>query len=104
MKIVVAGDPNRLHKIVRFECKMCGCIFDADERDYQYTEHKFVGIDFLDTIAETFPEYSCSCPFCTNECYSNANMIQIDWRVTVGTSYIPSETGIPMEYEKGGAR
>lgn len=33
MKILVDGDPNRLEHVC-FECKHCGCIFEASAREY----------------------------------------------------------------------
>ena len=35
MKIIKEGDLNKLKKIKRFECKECGCIFEADKNEYK---------------------------------------------------------------------
>lgn len=37
----------------RFECKLCGCIFEADKGEYKSYECEYNGID-----------YYCICPNC----------------------------------------
>ncbi len=57
MTIIVEGDLNRLKEIKRFNCRKCGCIFDAEKEEYkvssQYNEEY----------------YSCICPTCGNNVY-----------------------------------
>lgn len=52
MKIIKKGDPAKLITAKRFECCMCGCVFEADKDEYkcsmQYNETYFY----------------CKCPFC----------------------------------------
>lgn len=52
MKIIKEGDLNKLKKIKRFECKECGCIFEAEKNEYKH------GSQYNDTY------YYCECPFC----------------------------------------
>ncbi len=52
MKIIKEGDLNKLKKIKRFECKECGCIFEAEKNEYKQ------GSQYNDIY------YYCECPFC----------------------------------------
>ena len=62
MKIIKEGDPERIHRYVRFECKGCGCIFDADQREYDNLgvmvkrggNHTMIYVS----------HYNCECPSC----------------------------------------
>lgn len=36
MKIIKEGDLNKVYCPVRFECKACGCVFEANNTEYQY--------------------------------------------------------------------
>lgn len=59
MLVIKAGDLNRFKKIKRFECNICGCIFEADNTEYKPTP----------ALASQRGEgdYRCVCPFCKNE-------------------------------------
>ena len=59
MKIIKEGDLNRVKKIKRFECDVCGCIFEADKTEYKPTPG----------LAQQRGEgsYRCTCPCCENE-------------------------------------
>lgn len=52
MKIIKQGDLNRLKKTVSFECKTCGCIFEADKDEYSI-QHQY-----------NHPYVSVTCPCC----------------------------------------
>lgn len=57
MKIIKQGKSKEelktiLNKTKRFECKTCGCIFEADKGEYKFEE---------DYICST---YYCKCPNC----------------------------------------
>lgn len=58
MKIIKEGDLKKLKKIKRFECKECGCIFEAEKDEYkrgsQYNEEY----------------YYCACPYCNQRVYT----------------------------------
>lgn len=57
MRIIKQGDVNRLKQIKRFECKSCGCIFEADNTEYkhEYSQREMCGW------------YAVRCPTC-NKC------------------------------------
>lgn len=59
MKIIQDGNPDKLKEIVRFTCKKCDCIFEAEKGEYK-TDSQY---------NETY--YICECPFCHNSCSSN---------------------------------
>lgn len=57
MKIIKEGKTKEeLEKMLkntkRFECKTCGCIFEADDDEYEYEE------DYI------YCTYYCTCPNC----------------------------------------
>lgn len=54
MKILKDGDLNRVRGIRRFECPRCGCIFEADNKEYthEYSQREACGW------------YSIQCPTC----------------------------------------
>ena len=58
MKIIKEGDLRKLKKIKYFECKKCGCIFEAEKDEYkcdsQYNEIY----------------YCCACPYCNQMVYT----------------------------------
>lgn len=60
MKIIRQGDPDRLHKVKRFVCRECGCIFEADKEEYK-TESQY---------NESY--VWCECPYCANTAYEDA--------------------------------
>ena len=41
-----------------FECRECGCIFEADKTEYQYRK-ECICSDYVDV-------YTCECPDCNN--------------------------------------
>lgn len=40
MKIIKAGNKNRLLQIKRFQCQRCGCIFEATKDEY-YSDRQY---------------------------------------------------------------
>ena len=58
MRIIKEGDLKKLKKIKCFECKKCGCIFEAEKDEYkqgsQYNEEY----------------YYCACPCCNQTVYT----------------------------------
>lgn len=54
MKIIKHGDVGCLKQIKRFECKSCGCIFEADNTEYK---HEF-------SQREMCGWYETRCPTC----------------------------------------
>ena len=51
MKILQNGDPSMLLKPKRFLCKSCGCLFEANNGEYN-------------TGTQRDPECWCKCPVC----------------------------------------
>ena len=58
MKIIKEGDLNKLKRIKRFECKECGCIFEAEKDEYKE------GSQYNETY------YYCACPCCNQTVYT----------------------------------
>ena len=58
MKIIKEGDLKKLKKIKRFECKECGCIFEAEKDEYKW------GNQYNETY------YYCACPCCNQTVYT----------------------------------
>lgn len=55
MKIIKPGIlPS---KIIRFTCGNCGCIFEAEENEYELVSNQ---MEYLETKAS----YKCKCPTC----------------------------------------
>lgn len=54
MKIIKQGEKEKTAKTVRFECRACGCIFEADEGEYKY----------YDAPVAYACEYDAKCPCC----------------------------------------
>ena len=54
MKIIKEGDVSKTLRIKRFECKECGCIFEADKNEYETSS------DYRETV------YRIECPTCGN--------------------------------------
>lgn len=52
MRIIKEGNPDAVKRRVRFTCRRCGCVFEADFGEYdvdcQYNQEY----------------YSCNCPTC----------------------------------------
>ena len=61
MKIIKQGDLNIARKPLRFECKNCGTIFEADKGEYQ----------FVDNYLSKEINYACECPLCHGTIYYN---------------------------------
>ena len=57
MKIIKEGNLDKLKKIKRFECKECGCIFEAEKDEYKWDSQ----------YNETY--YYCKCPCCYQTVY-----------------------------------
>lgn len=62
MKIIKEGKSKEklevlLNKTKRFECKTCGCVFEADNVEYQYL------YDYI------YSEYYAKCPNCAIRAY-----------------------------------
>ena len=55
MEIIKPGNLNKLKQIMCFECRKCGCIFTADNTEYE--------ID--DQYNQEY--YACKCPTCGNQ-------------------------------------
>lgn len=51
MKILQNGDPSMLLKQKRFLCKNCGCLFEANNSEYN-------------TGTQIEPDCWCKCPVC----------------------------------------
>lgn len=52
MKIIKEGNPDVIRRRIRFTCKRCGCIFDADFGEY-----------YIDSWRNE-EHYRCECPCC----------------------------------------
>lgn len=57
MKVIKQGKTKeelkaKLKATKRFECKTCGCVFEADEDEYEFEE------DYI------YSSYYCKCPNC----------------------------------------
>lgn len=52
MTIIREGDMRKIKKVLRFECRNCGCIFEAEKGEYR------VGTQYNEEY------YYCECPFC----------------------------------------
>lgn len=46
MKIIKAGNKNRLLQIKRFQCQRCGCIFEATKDEY-YSDQQYNDIYYF---------------------------------------------------------
>lgn len=57
MRIIKYGDKNKIKKIKKFECKECGCIFEAVKGEYE-TGSQYNNI-----------YYYCRCPCCHSVVY-----------------------------------
>ena len=62
MKIIKEGIADSAIK--RFECKKCGCIFEANEREYRSSSWGEVNLSIL-------PAYKCACPTCRHIVYAD---------------------------------
>ena len=76
MKIIKQGKTKDelkaiLNKTKRFECRICGCIFEADEGEYTHNSHQY-----NETV------YYCKCPNCGKDALE-VNMREIEKRPKV---------------------
>lgn len=62
MKIIKKGDIAKSREVKQFECKRCGCIFEADSSEYIQIGWTVLG-----------SEFSCSCPTCHREVEKREN-------------------------------
>lgn len=58
MKIIKEGNLNKLKKNKRFECKECGCIFEAEKNEYK------------EGSQYNYSYYYCICPYCHQKVYT----------------------------------
>lgn len=65
MKIIQDGNLDKLKEIVRFTCKRCGCVFEAEKNEYKTSTQ----------YNETY--YICKCPFCHNQCSRNEHIQEV---------------------------
>ncbi len=59
MKIIKEGDPDGVKRRVRFHCKRCGCVFEADSGEYTTIFRSMLEL-YLNEES-----YSCQCPTCS---------------------------------------
>lgn len=64
MKIIKQGIPKEelkaiLNKTKRFECRTCGCVFEADGDEYIHST-------YIRTVQGNDPLYYCKCPNCNS--------------------------------------
>ena len=62
MKIIKKGRVDSDTK--RFECKACGCIFEANMREYQASS-------VMEIMVGVLPAYKCACPTCRKLVYTD---------------------------------
>lgn len=53
MKIIKEGDLRNLHKPFIFECKTCGCIFEADDTEYKHDYSQRENCGWYEVICPT---------------------------------------------------
>lgn len=58
MNIIKKGDLKRLDKTRRFTCDMCGCIWEANQKEYRRDDM------FNELLV-------CSCPTCGSDTYAS---------------------------------
>lgn len=61
MKILKQGDLERLKKSLQFTCKLCGCVFEANDNEYV-----LVGEEWLNGNIEAV----CNCPCCKENVFT----------------------------------
>lgn len=52
MKVIVPGDLTKIKHTKKFHCPDCGCLFEADEDEYEH--ESYVWDEY----------YACKCPTC----------------------------------------
>lgn len=60
MEIIKQGNISKFKQTKKFECPWCGCIFLADNDEYQ---------DCKDVVSQY--NYRCICPTCNKPVYSD---------------------------------
>lgn len=92
---IFAGDAAKLTRQRRFNCLLCGCVFDAAGSDYEV-------VTDLQTREQFGIEASCACPTCKKTAYSyagRAGMVptikNIVVRTLPKTQYRPGQTFDP---------
>lgn len=63
VRIIRNGDLNKVKQTLKFECKACGCVFEADREDYKFEFSQ----------RENTSWYEIKCPYCDNWCIKNAS-------------------------------
>lgn len=58
MKIIKEGSLRYERKPLKFECKNCKTVFEAEKTEYQYCENQIEG-----------DNYKCECPLCHKTVY-----------------------------------
>ena len=62
MKIIKEGSmPNNTK---RFKCEVCGCIFEANEKEY-------CASSYMEVMVGVLPNYKCACPTCRHTVYAD---------------------------------
>lgn len=84
MKIIKQGKTEEelkaiVNKTKRFECKTCGCIFEADEGEYEFEE------DYI------YSAYYCKCPNCKVSNAHEVKMRENDKKVEESKDIEPKE-------------
>ena len=72
MKIIKEGVSQ--DKIKRFECDVCGCIFEADEGEYDKVESLSPWAEltlYLSGLSLKDDMYRVECPYCKNRIITN---------------------------------
>ena len=62
MRIIKEGKVDSEPK--RFECKACGCIFEADKGEYRKSSN-------MEVMVGVLPAYKCACPTCRKLVYAD---------------------------------
>ena len=62
MKIIKEGIVDPVTK--RFECKACGCIFEANRGEYRASSN-------MEIMVGVLPAYKCACPTCRKTVYAD---------------------------------
>ena len=61
MNIIRPGNPNKPKDVKMFSCENCGCVFEADNREYAYA-------DQLESMHDGIVA-KCKCPTCWKTAY-----------------------------------
>lgn len=66
MKIIKQGEVKRKLKPLQFECRECGCVFEADNTEYKFSHADLYPGELDD---EEILVYYCLCPTCDSKVY-----------------------------------